>query len=156
MVDLREFETHLQSVIPDLYSFSYALIPDVLQAQQVVIDAISAIVLTKSEFFEQGLLEDQDEEIFLKNVKVDLLQCIFSLSKKRIDQISDGIDEEPFDSDEFAPFYSLDLLSRAIIFLSEVGNFSLQDISEVIKRPFHEVISQRAFAQNELQQMAMV
>lgn len=44
-MSMKYLESYLQKLNPELYRFAYALVPDDLQAEQLVIDALNALII---------------------------------------------------------------------------------------------------------------
>lgn len=102
-MDSSFIRKYLESQTPKLYSFAYALIPDDLQAQQIVLDAHSLLFLK-----EQDLEESEDSILFT------LLCHIYKLGLKRLGQLEGSLSFR-----ENSPqFYQLSIAQRGVLFLS--------------------------------------
>lgn len=112
IVKIAEFEKYLKNLHPDLYSFSYILIPDDLQASQLIIDSIANILLDKKILIEKLLASTDKNELELKELKFLLFKTIFELAKKRFHQIKSSVNLENLE-----PFYHLEYEERATLFL---------------------------------------
>ncbi len=109
---IEEFEKYLINLHPDLYSFSYILIPDDLQASQLIIDSIANFIIDKKSSLEKILSESIRNEILLTEIKHLICKSIYDIAKKRFHQIKSSVDLNGLD-----PFYQLDFDERAVIFL---------------------------------------
>ncbi len=109
---IEEFEKYLINLHPDLYSFSYILIPDDLQASQLIIDSIANFIIDKKSSLEKILSESIRNEILLTEIKHLICKSIYDIAKKRFHQIKSSVDLNSLD-----PFYQLDFDERAVIFL---------------------------------------
>ena len=88
-LDLEKF---IQSLSTDLYSFAYILIPDDLQATQLMIDSVAALMIQKKSLVDQWSKASADQ--LLENteeIKLHLYKSIYDLSKKRYHQLRAGL-----------------------------------------------------------------
>src|SRR5210317_2246607 len=88
-----EFEKYLSEYTAKLFSFSYALVSDDLQAQQLVIDSTTALFLDKKNLIEE-LLDTNDlseEEPIQNEIEIFLLKHIVILANKRYSQLKTGL-----------------------------------------------------------------
>lgn len=129
----------------ELYSFSFALIPDDLQASQILIDSIAGFVC---KFIEN---KPNLNEIEL-NVK--LYKNVFELSKIRYSQLKMTFK----DIENTEKFFFLDLNSKATIFLNEKTKFSKNEILQILqfsKEEYYSILylaREKLFSTNELQE----
>lgn len=107
--------------IQEIYSFAYALIPDQLQAKQLVIDALCAGVTETS--LENYL---QDRLLYLKN--------LYKLSKRRFPQVQDSIEKTK-------GFWELSLNERAVLFLKYKYELDSESIGVVLSLDHSQVVS---------------
>ena len=56
-----ELEKFIQNLSPDLYSFAYILIPDDLQATQLMIDAVSVVMIQKISILDKWMMTSVDK-----------------------------------------------------------------------------------------------
>ncbi|MBF0207355.1 MAG: hypothetical protein HQK53_10750, partial [Oligoflexia bacterium] len=89
------FEQYVSELIPELYSYAYALVPDDLQAEQVVIDAytvlsvheknlISAIIISSSANKLNHQHNGDKEKLLLKE---KIYAYIYTVGAKRFTQL---------------------------------------------------------------------
>lgn len=136
-----ELNTVLNSIQSKLYEFSYIILPDDLQAQQLVIDATTAFILKEQDWLNiTDYEEDERKERSL--VKFDVyklvLKNIFEIGVRRFTQLSADtlvIDEQ------FKNFYELDVISRALLFLKHKTEISFNDILEITQMKKPEVLA---------------
>ncbi len=123
MKDL-DIERLLTNDLPHFYSFAFVLIPDDLQASQLVVDSISQLLIS-------------DREILLKKIndkkwmKESVGQKIFELAQKRFSQIRLGID---LVNEHKENFYKLDIEERAALFLKEVSKLQYEEIAWILNK----------------------
>lgn len=111
-VKIEEFEKYLKNLYPELYSFAYILIPDDLQASQLIIDSIANMLLEKKIMFDRLLNQNDKTESDLQEIKLHILKAIFNIAEKRFHQIKSSVDLVNLD-----PFYHLDFEERALVYL---------------------------------------
>lgn len=134
-LDLEKF---IQSLSTDLYSFAYILIPDDLQATQLMIDSVAALMIQKKSLVDQWskapadqLLENTEE------IKLHLYKSIYDLSKKRYHQLRAGLKSV----EDGSGFFSLDFDDKAILFLQERSEFSSERIEFISSKSKTEVLA---------------
>ena len=114
----------------ELYPFAYSLLPDDLQAGQLVIDAIDLILLDKDVSEKFPLYYGSEEELRKDQSKLTtvLYSHTYRLAKRRVGQLS-GSFAIPHG---FGPFYRTPLDSRAVVFLREKLSFSWERIGAIV------------------------
>ena len=83
-----DLEKYIQNLSTDLYSFAFILIPDDLQATQLMIDSVSAFMIQKKDLIES--LTKKGESHLLANtedIKIQLYKLMYEMSKKRYHQL---------------------------------------------------------------------
>lgn len=124
-----------------LYRFAFMLIPDDLQAEQLVIDSLNAYLLKerKSILRKDINLESKKEtQIMKRTLFKSLLRNMCDIGARRSVQLSEQMKlERP---DEYASFYALDAKVRFVIGLRYEAHFSVEEIEEVVQMPRYEVI----------------
>ncbi|WP_372654972.1 hypothetical protein, partial [Halobacteriovorax sp.] len=114
----------------ELYPFAYSLLPDDLQAGQLVLDALDLILVDKDfsdkfpEYYENRDLLAADQFI----ITTALYSHIFRLAKIRVGQLS-GSFTIPHG---FGPFYRTPIENRATVFLREKLSFSWERVGVII------------------------
>lgn len=145
---LDDLQLYLNRINSELFSFSFALIPDELQAHQVVVDSICVLMLRETSLIRE--LADETErkrEIKkLSNIRKFLYKNILKLGKKRFRHVEAGLNA----GTEFAPFFCLGLEDKAVLFLKHKTVFSLDDISWIFGKSRSEVIVRLNCARNSL------
>lgn len=123
----------LSSYHSKLYRFAYALIPDELQAEQLLVDAIEVFLTEQHDFIERiagrsGRKQIQDRTMVWSYFLQELYRHIFVLSCKRWSQVEGGIKIPRF----YSAFYHLTLSDRALLYLYHYGQFELTAIAEIV------------------------
>lgn len=132
-----DLEKFIQSLSHDLYSMAYVLIPDDLQASQLMIDSVQAFLIKKSPLFdkwEQDLLSENEIQI---NCKMELLKNIFELSKKRYYQLKMSLR----DIEDSSGFFSLELDEKAALYLKERAHCSLEQCEYILAKSRTELLA---------------
>lgn len=142
---IEELELYLKNLHPDLYSFSYILIPDDLQASQLVVDSISNVLLEKKSFIERMLSKREKNEEELKQLKSQILKAVFDVAKKRFHQIKSAVNLENLD-----PFYHLEFEERATVFLKHKQKINIELICYITNMGHDELIAVLSRARTKL------
>ena len=133
----NRLEVFLKELNPELFSFSYALIPDDLQVQQLVVDAVHLLVVEEWEliFSFLSLKQDTGKSILFQFKKISY-KSIFNMAKRRSEQLRGGLRGMA----QYAPFFLLDINQRAVLFLKHKTNFGFEFMEEVIGKDRHQII----------------
>tara|TARA_Y100000780_G_scaffold232595_1_gene268752 strand:+ start:54466 stop:54972 length:507 start_codon:yes stop_codon:yes gene_type:complete len=131
-----QFMTLIDSLIPGLYSFGYALIPDELEAEQLFVDAYSVFVIRESEYIQEVELGDAKERAKVRRfVQAQICSDMVELAAKRTSHLI-GLFRKK--GDELA-FYKLNLLQRAALYMKENMGMSSQALQEILALKKHQV-----------------
>ena len=144
----QSFEPHIQKIIPELFSFGFALIPDDLQAGQLVIDALASVsALNKEKLVEiTDAKDDELRKIFLSEIKREIYRNMFQIGKRRCDQLRELCQEK----NKFQTFYKLSVSKRAILFLKQKAHLSFSEIEFITGIERLEIISRLHVSREEL------
>ena len=136
----KSLETYLKKITKELFSLSQMILPDDLQSQQIVVDAVCVYVIRKKNLIEKIATSCSGDEtaILLFETRKYLYREIYKLAKKRQVQLGKSVNYEG-DSD-FAPFYLLDIIQRVVLFLKHKTNFELNDIADILDLKEMDVI----------------
>lgn len=120
---------------------AYCLIPDDLQAEQLVIDGINAFLLKESIWVSQFTEEEVDPK-FVQKMRRTLLKKVlrfqFEIGQRRSFQLIDQY--RTYIPSEFKKFYDLDVKVRAVMTLRFDFMFNMNEIEEICQMPRFEVI----------------
>ena len=113
---------------PKLFSFAHALLPDVLQAQQLVIDSIALLVTERKEWVEETAKIMAAQAVATRSTLIQryLYRHIFLIGRTRAKQL---MTKAP---PEYARFYNLPITSRAVLFLHHQTAWSIDDIDDIL------------------------
>ena len=147
-MDNNTLENIVSPLIDKLYSLSYAIVPNELEAEQLLVDGYTRFIIKDKEF----ILDTQIEDGFDKNSFMDfclsrLIQEVFSLAKKRN---SSFLYSKKENLDEFNVFYTLNLDSRVVIHLNTILDFDENKIAQTLLIEKHEIVKMMFMAKSEL------
>jgi len=128
-----ELQKFIQNLSPDLYSFAYVLIPDDLQASQLMIDCVQSYLVQKRPLIERmALSKNKIVRNLLDETKAHLFKTIFELSKKRY-QLKMSFSEV----EQNGGFFALELEEKAVLYLKEKALMDLDQIEFItgVTRP---------------------
>ena len=131
-----DLESIIKNLGPDLYGFAYTLIPDDLQAGQLIIDAVSNFLLSKKSLIEKLLKADANSET-TQEVQLRLFQIIYETAKKRFHQIQLSFTTE--DQKNF--FFSLDLDEKAMLYLRVRAMLEINHIEMIMNKDRTQVLA---------------
>jgi hypothetical protein len=125
---MKNILSYFQQSSPKLFSFAYALLPDVLQAQQLVIDAVALLVTERKAWVEETAKIMAAQEVATRSTLLQryLYRHIFLIGRTRAKQVA--ITPPP----EFASFYALPVTSRAVLFLHHQTTWPIDDIDDIL------------------------
>lgn len=134
-VDLEKF---IQGLSQELYSMAFVLIPDDLQASQLMIDAVSAFLIQRASLIEKWESEAQgSEDQYKATCKAFLLRTIYELSKKRYGQLKMSFKEV----EDNSGFFSLDIDEKAALYLKDRLAFSLEMCEFIMAKSRMEILA---------------
>lgn len=134
-----QLQTLLNSLIPKFYSFAYALVPDELQAEQMVIDAYAVFLVREKKFItEFKYTGDKKEKSILKKfLMAHMVGELYKMGLKRSSQLRILTQR---DHGQYSSFYQLKTNQRAILFLKESFKYSIEGIQEILGLQKYQVI----------------
>lgn len=134
----EELQKFIQNLSPDLYSFAYVLIPDDLQASQLMIDCVQSFLIQKKPLVEKiALTKNKIVRNLLDETKFHLLKIIFELSRKRYQQLKVSFS----DVEQNGGFFSLDFDEKAVLYLREKAGLELDQIEFITGNTRAEILS---------------
>jgi len=121
----EEIQKYIQNLSPELYSFAYVLVPDDLQASQLMIDSVQSFLIQKKVFIDKILdAKNKINQAHFEELKMSLLKIIFELSKKRYQQLKMSLKVVEQESS----FFSLDFEEKAVLYLRDKMQMELIEI----------------------------
>jgi DNA-directed RNA polymerase specialized sigma24 family protein len=124
-----------------LYKFAYNMIPDDLQAEQLVIDSLNAYILKerKSIIRKEVDLESKKElQVLRRQYFKGVLRYMCDIGVRRSTQLTEQM--KVIRPDEYALYYGLEPKVRFVIALRYEAQFSVEEIEEIVQMPRYEVI----------------
>lgn len=137
----KDFYLIAQPLVPKLYRFAHALIPDDLQAEQLVIDGMNAFILNEQKKISNREVdvEDKKEQMVLGRMYFrGILQHMASIGARRSGQLLEQMKVSI--PENYTSFYSLESKIRAAIYLRYEAQLSVDEIEDVLQIPRFEVI----------------
>jgi hypothetical protein len=135
---IEELQEYIQNLSPELYSFAYVLIPDDLQASQLMIDSVQAFIVQKKILIDKmGSSKNRILRNLLDETKLYLLRIIFDLSRKRYQQLKMSFK----DVEQSGGFFALEFDEKAVLYLKDKAAFGLEDIEFITSSLRSEVLS---------------
>ena len=131
----------LDNLLPKLFSFAYSLIPDELQAEQMVIDAYSVFI----ENYSLNTERKKDRSMFRRFLMKSLLRDIYLLGAKRAAQLKNLVFEKSYDS-----YYERGVSERAILYMKDILGLEIEEIQEVMQMQKYHVIENIYNARNSI------
>lgn len=131
-----ELEKFIQNRSSELYSFAFILIPDDLQATQLMIDSVSTFMIQKRSLIDKWneSLQSQLSEN-TNDIKINLYKAMYELAKKRYSQLKMSFKK----IEDNSGFFSLDFDDKAVLFLKERTDFSFEIIEFILGKTRLEV-----------------
>lgn len=136
-----DFYQLIQPLTSKLYQFAFSLVPDDLQAEQLVIDGVNAYLLKERKFIlnkEVDLQNRKDVQVIRRVVLRGILKYLVGIGIRRSVQLSEQMRlNRP---EDFAPYYSLDPKVRLVLRLRYDAQFTAEEIEDIMQIPRYEVI----------------
>jgi hypothetical protein len=137
----NDFHQLLVPLTDKLYRFAFNIIPDDLQAEQLLIDSLNAYLLKEKKNIlrkEVNLLNKKDAQLLRRNYFKGLLRLMSEIGLRRSLQLGDQLKKtKPSD---YASFFSLDPKIRMVMTLRYDAQFSVDEIEEILQSPRYEII----------------
>jgi DNA-directed RNA polymerase specialized sigma24 family protein len=137
----KDFYQLVHPLSDKLYRFAYLLLPDDLQAEQLVIDALNAYLLKEKKTIlrkEIDLDHKKDLQVARRQVYKGILRYVCDIGLRRSGQLSElTLTERP---DGYDAFYALTASVRMVMGLRYECQFSVEEIEEVAQMPRYEII----------------
>lgn len=153
----KDFYLAVQPLIDKLYRFAFTLIPDDLQAEQLVIDGMNAYLLKERKTLlkkEIDLNSKKEVQLFRRLAFKGILRYMCDIGVRRSTQLNEQM--KVGRPTEYAAFYALDSKVRAVFSLRYDFQFTVEEIEEIVHVPRYEVIEKihngRFLLMNDLNQ----
>jgi hypothetical protein len=136
-----DFFQLVQPLTEQLYSAAYALLPDDLQAEQLVMDAVNAFLFKEKKTIlkrQLDLRSKREVQLARRQTLRRILRYMAEIGFRRAAQL--GENPRGAELAEFKNFYSLDPKVRFTIKLRFETQLSVEEIEEVLSMARFEVI----------------
>jgi hypothetical protein len=126
----------IDSLLPRLYGYAYALVGSDLHAEQLIIDAYTVYIVNDKEFLSSANYDFQDKHErseIKKYLLKEMMASVYELAMKRAPQVL-GHAKEYLEHDKF---FEIDIQKRAALYLKEVAGYPVEDLQEIfaLQRP---------------------
>lgn len=125
-----DLEIIIKNLAPELYGYAYILIPDDLQAGQLIIDATQNFLMRKK-FFIDKMLQSEVTKEASNEVQLRLFQAIYEIAKKRFHQIRMSFNL-PENENNF--FLSLEFEEKSMLYLRIRAKLEIDQIEMVMSK----------------------
>ena len=138
----KDFFQLIQPLTEKFYRLAYRLIPDDLQAEQLVIDSLNAyLIKEKKKIFAASDIESLSK----KDIQLQRRSCfkgiIHYMGEIGVRRSSQLVDQTKFNQPkEFHSFYGLAPKVRMVISLRYDFQFTVEEIQDITSMPRYEVI----------------
>lgn len=125
-----DLEIIIKNLAPELYGYAYILIPDDLQAGQLIIDATQNFLLSKKFFIDKILHHEASKDV-MGEVQLRLFQAIYEIAKKRFQQIKMSFNSKN-NSNNY--FLSLEFDEKSMLYLRVRALLEVNQIEMVMNK----------------------
>lgn len=136
-----EFFQLVQPFTIKLYRFAFALLPDDLQSEQLVIDGMNAFLLKEKKRIlkrEVDFTRSKELQLLRRSYFKALLRTMGEIGIRRAQQLSEQMKiSRPAN---YETFFSLDPKIRFAIKLRYEAQFKVEEIEDILQIPRYEVI----------------
>lgn len=136
----KEFYLYLQPLTEKLYSFAYALIPDDLQAEQLVIDSVNAYLIKERKSIlarTAELKSNKAMQLARRTILKSILRYMSDIGCRRAHQLQNM---KMVSNTEFSAFYNLDPEARMVLKLRYESQFTVDEVEEIMQLARYQVI----------------
>lgn len=137
----KEFFQLALPLLDKLYRFAHHLIPDDLQAEQLVVDSLNAYLLKERKSIlrrDINLNSKKETQILRRTIYKGILKYMCEIGSRRSVQLLEQM--KVTRPSEYEAFYALDPRIRFVIALRYDAQFTVEEIEEVVSMPRYEVI----------------
>lgn len=136
-----EFFFLLQPLTSKLYSMAHSLLPDDLQAEQLVVDAINAFLIReRSHLLRKSVNSGERKEVQLlrRTYFKGILRHMAEIGVRRSHQLTEQMRlSRP---EEYESFFALEPKVRFALKLRYEAQFNIEEIEDILQMPRYEAI----------------
>lgn len=137
----KDFYQLIWPLSDKLYRFAFALVPDDLQAEQLVIDGLNAYLLKEKKSIQNREADFEDKkhtQLLRRFYFKGILRYMCEIGVRRSLQLSEQMRlDRPAN---YSAFYSLEPKVRLVMSLRYEAQFTVEEIEEIVQIPRFEVI----------------
>jgi hypothetical protein len=136
----KEFNQYLGPLAEKLYSFAHALVPDDLQAEQLVIDSVNAYLLKERKTLlnrKADLKNKKNIQLIRRSLMKSVLRHMADIGCRRAHQL---MNMRMNRYSEFTAFYNLEPEARMVLKLRYEAQFAVEEIEEIMQLARYQVI----------------
>lgn len=137
----KDFFEIANPLLERLYRVAFNLLPDDLQAEQLVIDTINACLIKEKKSIELREIDLSDKKVLAvirKQVYKTMLRYMTQIGIKRSVQLFDQMRlNRPV---EYKAFFDVDPSIRLVLTLRYEQQFNVDEITDIMQMPRYEVI----------------
>lgn len=137
----KDFYQLIQPLTEKLYRMAYVLIPDDLQAEQLVIDGMNAFLIKERKsllFREVDLNNKKESQLLRRHFYKGMLRFMIDIGTRRAIQLNEQMRiSRP---SEYNTFYTLDPKVRVVMSLRYDAQFTVEEIEDILFIPRYEII----------------
>ncbi len=137
----KDFFQLVSPLSDKLYRFAFTLLPDDLQAEQLIIDSLNAYLLKEKKNIlrrEVDVTSKKDMQILRRFYFKGILRYLSDIGIRRAIQLGEQMRlSRP---EDYAVFYGLDPKIRFVIALRYEAQLSVEEIEDILQLPRFEVI----------------
>ena len=147
----KRLTEYFKELYPTIYSFSFTLVPEGLQAEQICLDALELLMVEDKKIMDQIVFSSpQQATRLLQQLRRSYFKHICYLGVKRFGHLKGSL-EVKVDRAKGA-FFTLGVLQRGVLLLKTRLKFDLSDIEFITDCDRYEVLSHLAMARDGLLQ----
>ena len=147
----KRLTEYFKELYPAIYSFSFTLVPEGLQAEQICLDALELLMVEEKKMMDQIVFSSpQEAPQLLQQLRRNYFKHICYLGVKRFDHLKGSLEVKAHRPQ--GDFFTLSVLQRGVLFLKTRLKFDLGDIEFITGSDRYEVLSHLAKARDGLLQ----
>jgi len=134
----KDFFNLIQPLLSRCHALAFVIIPDDLQAQQLVIDALTNCLLRDKHSWLEREWDEQDkkQQIHLRKMFLkQMFKAMVDIGVRRAGQMN-----TPYEGREFRNFFQLETRTRVVAWLRFQQSWTMEDIERALQMKRHEVI----------------
>ena len=142
MVRKKDLFVLIQPLLPRLHSLAVCLLPDDLQAQQLVVDTLMLCLLKEKKIWREREWDEENAKIQLqlrKQFMKSMVTHMVDLGMKRSLQLWTTLPDVELVR-QYPQFYQLETKARAVAWLRFGQNWSMDEIERVLQLKRYELV----------------